>query len=150
MESGAQPVLNPYYELIIFNHQTCELVPKFRTREANLSEFELAKVAEFSRSTETEVLLDRVTAFRSDQDPAAIRLFETELKGRGVGQAEIEQRREKTQGTVLMRSDGSAAMCHVCERPATETIWGWQRLWGKVPLFPRPMAVCENHTSGRE
>ncbi|MFO0938946.1 MAG: hypothetical protein U0798_20780 [Gemmataceae bacterium] len=114
-----------------------------------MNESELERVREFSRQAETEALLDRVTAFRADHDPEAIRIFESELFRRGVDKAEIEQKSRESKGNVLTRTDGSVARCEICERPARQTVWAWYRLWGKVPLFPRPIHVCDKHLSGR-
>ena len=115
-----------------------------------MTDSELSRVSEFSRTAQTEELLDRVTAFRADHDPAAIRLFESELRKRGISREEIVRRDEETRGTVLTRRDGTAIRCFFCDKPATETVWAWHRLWGKVPLFPRSMAVCADHLPGRD
>ena len=114
-----------------------------------MTDDELAAVSEFSATATTEELLDRVTAFRADHDPAALRLFESELSDRGIGRADIEQRAEMVREIVLKRGDGSAVRCGFCERPAEDRVWTWFRLWGKVPLFPRPVAVCGGHHKGR-
>ena len=114
-----------------------------------MTEVEIESVREYSAAATTEDLLDRVTAFRADHDPAAIHLFERELSHRGVDRTEIERRQEEVRETVLTRENGSAVRCGFCERPAEDRIWAWFRLWGKVPLFPRPVAVCGGHLTGR-
>ena len=114
-----------------------------------MSESELEKVAEFSRTANTDELLDRVTAFRADHDSEAIRVFERELRNRGIGREELERRTVEMQETVLKTANGAAIHCYFCDRPATVRIVAWHRLWGKVPLFPRPMSVCGEHVNGR-
>ena len=111
---------------------------------------ELAPVRAYAISATTEELIDRVTAFRTDQDDAAIRVFESELNRRGVSRESIDARRSELTETLVTRADGSALACAFCDRPAEAEIWAWHRLWGKVPLFPRPMAVCPAHVNGRD
>jgi hypothetical protein len=114
-----------------------------------LTDAEIAKVETFARAATTEELLDRATIFRADHDPDALERFERELRRRGLDGIEIERHGEKRAETAIVRSDGTVARCEFCERPAEITLWKWQRLWGKVPLFPRPMALCEHHGHGR-
>jgi hypothetical protein len=110
---------------------------------------ELAPVRAYVATATTDELIDRVTAFRADQDDVALQLFESELQRRGVGRDAIEARKNELKETLLTRADGSALACAFCDRPAEAEVWAWHRLWGKVPLFPRPMAVCPAHVGGR-
>jgi hypothetical protein len=110
---------------------------------------ELTPVRNYASTATTRELIDRVTAFRADQDDAALRVFESELLRRGVGRESIDARRNELKETVVTRADGTARSCAFCDRPAEAEIWAWQRLWGKVPLFPGPMAVCPAHVGGR-
>lgn len=110
---------------------------------------ELAPVSIFAGTATTEELIDRVTAFRADQDDDALRVFESELTRRGVNRESIDSRQRDLNETLVTRADGSALACAFCDRPAEAEIWAWHRLWGKVPIFPRPMAVCPAHVGGR-
>lgn len=115
-----------------------------------LTDDEIAKVEEFVRSAATEELLDRATIFRGDHDPDAIIRFEQELRRRRVVQSEIDAHEQMRTESAIARGDGSIQRCEFCERPAELTAWKWHRLWGKVPLFPRPMALCGHHRDGRD
>ena len=115
-----------------------------------MTDAEIAKVESFARTATTEELLDRATVFRPDHDPEALDLFERELRRRGVGFDEMERHGGKRAEAAIVRSDGTIARCEFCERPAEVTAWKWQRLWGKVPIFPRPMALCEHHRDARD
>ena len=110
-----------------------------------MTDAEIAKVESFARTATTEELLDRTTVFRADHDPQALELFEQELRRRGIGRSDIEQHGGTRAESAIVRADGTVARCEFCERPAEITTWKWQRLWGKVPMFPRPMALCEHH-----
>ncbi len=64
--------------------------------------------------------------------------------GAGVGAAEIAAHWERRLGT-LYDGDGLALKCVKCARPAVAQKWGWHRLWGVLPIFPRWKAYCEEH-----
>jgi len=46
---------------------------------------------------------------------------------------------------LLMDPDGVALKCTYCDRPAVIRGWGWHRLWGVLPVFPRHLNWCEIH-----
>ena len=77
-------------------------------------------------------------------EPAALELIDAELRARGVGAAEIAAHRERRLGTIY-DGDGLALKCEKCRRPAVARKWGWHRLWGVLPVFPRWKAFCEEH-----
>src|SRR5437763_10892232 len=103
------------------------------------------KVRENVRKADTDDLLDRVTAYRAGMEPDALYVIEEELRRRGVTAAEIEahaRRREEAGQT----ADGAVPeRCSFCPRPAVERRWGWHRLFGLLPLFPRPLRYCDVH-----
>jgi hypothetical protein len=115
-----------------------------------LTDAEIAKVEAYAGTATTEELLDRITIFRADHDPEALLRYDRELRHRGIGHAEIERHGETRAESAIVRKDGSVARCEFCERPAEVSAWKWHRLWGKVPMFPRPMALCERHRDGRD
>jgi hypothetical protein len=41
--------------------------------------------------------------------------------------------------------DGTAVGCSFCHRPAVAEGWGWHRLWGLLPVFPRYYYYCSEH-----
>jgi hypothetical protein len=97
------------------------------------------------RKATTEDLLDRVTAYRAGMEPEAIDIIEAELRQRGVGTDEIEAHAERCRRETLQLPDGTAVKCTFCHRPAVARGWGWHRLWGLVPLFPRSFRYCPEH-----
>jgi hypothetical protein len=107
--------------------------------------FDLKQVAEFIRGAETEDLLDRVTVYRAGMEPAALDLMELELDQRGYTREEIAEHERLRRETAIFLPDGTAVRCNFCDRPAALRRWGWHRLFGRLPLFPRVFAYCETH-----
>jgi hypothetical protein len=105
---------------------------------------DLKKVAAFIRTASTEDLMDRVTVYREGMEPAAVDLMENELWRRGLTPEEVADH-AATRGQVVRRSDGSAVRCTYCDRPAASARWGWHRLFGLIPVFPRPLPRCDQH-----
>ena len=93
----------------------------------------------------TEDLLDRATVWRSGMEPEVLDAIETELRERGVTSADIEAHAEDRAKHALARSDGVAAVCYRCHRPAVARVWSFGGLWGPVPLFPQRVFVCAAH-----
>jgi hypothetical protein len=107
---------------------------------------DLQKVCSEIGRAETEDLLDRVTAYREGMEPDVIPLIEQELRRRKVGPAQIEARREECRRECVFDVAGVAQSCSRCRRPAVAQAYGWHRLWGLLPLFPRWMRYCKNHS----
>jgi len=105
----------------------------------------LKKVAVYIRKAETETLLDRVTVFRTEMEPAALDLMKGELSRRGVSEGMIAEYGELKGRDVVLDSAGEARRCHFCDRPAVQRGRGWFKLWRKIPLFPRMFYRCEVH-----
>lgn len=106
--------------------------------------FDLKTVATFIRNAGTEDLLDRVTVYRDEMEPAAVDLMENELWQRGLSRAEVDAHAEE-RADVIRRRDGTIRRCEFCDRPAVSYRWGWHKLYGKIPLLPRFLARCEVH-----
>jgi hypothetical protein len=109
----------------------------------------LERVRANVRAATTEDLLDRATVYRAGMEPAALELIDEELQRRGIGAEELRRHEEQRQNLV-MASDGLPLKCEKCPRPAVEQTWGWHRLWGVLPVFPRRHAYCELHRPGRD
>jgi hypothetical protein len=105
----------------------------------------LRAIAEYARTADTEVLLDRVTVYRDDTEPAAVDLFENELSRRRVTEARIAAHASERRAAGLFDEGGIAVRCEKCERPAVARVRGWHRLAGRVPVFPRTIAYCAEH-----
>ena len=108
-------------------------------------EFDVQRVRANIHQASTEDLLDRVTVYRAEMEPTAVAMIETELAQRGVYAEKIEEHAAERERLVLRRPDGTARSCAFCERPAVAEGWGWHRLWGLWPIFPRWFAYCEQH-----
>ena len=108
-------------------------------------DLDLKKVAEFMRRTTDEDLLDRVTLYREQMEPAALDLFEGELSRRGFDREEIAAHEADFGRDALRDGEGGFARCHFCGRPAVHRGRGWHRLWGRIPVFPRLFATCRRH-----
>lgn len=107
--------------------------------------FDIERVRTNARQAPTEDLLDRVTVYRAEMEPQAVDLIEAELRQRGIGPDQIAEHAQRRKGEVVFRPDGTATKCSFCSRPAVVLAWGWQRLWGLIPLFPRLFGYCEEH-----
>ena len=107
--------------------------------------FDLKAVAKYIRKAETEDLLDRVTIYREGMEPAALDLMEGELDRRGVTREEIAEHDAFRRATAILLDDGTALRCSFCDRPAVVRAWGWHRLFGRLPIFPRRFAWCAVH-----
>ena len=97
------------------------------------------------REAETIDLLDRITAYREGMEPEAIAEIEDELRRRGVTAEDILAHAEHWQRQAVRHPDGLPARCAFCARPAVAQGWGWHRLWGLLPLFPRRYYYCADH-----
>ena len=97
--------------------------------------------------SDTEELLDSITAYRPGMEPLAVELIERELHKRGVTAAQIANHREKCSQTCIFLPDGTAKMCSLCRSPAIKEGWGWHRLLGKIPIIPRWLRCCAKHST---
>src|SRR5438874_941562 len=109
---------------------------------------DLERVRENAAGATTEDLLDRVTAYRSGMEPAALEVSEAELFRRGVGPREIEAY-DLARQTTPRDANGLAAKCLHCARPAVWRGWTMYRFWGLLPLFPWRVALCAEHLHER-
>jgi hypothetical protein len=128
------------------------MVPEVERVRAMLP-FDRERVLANVRNADTEDLFERVTAYRAGMEPEAIEIIEAELLERGVTAEEIAAHEERWQQEGIVLEDGVVAKCSFCRRPAVGRSWGWHRLWGVLPLFPRQMHYCTDHVSeggGRE
>jgi len=107
--------------------------------------FDPEKVVLNARTANTEDLLNRVTVFRNEMEPEALPIIEAELRSRGMTAADILDHGDKVKTGVQLGRDGTIAKCSFCSRPASAQRWGWHKLWGLVPVFPRPMRYCSVH-----
>ncbi len=113
-------------------------------------DLDLKKVAAFMRKTTDEDLLDRVTVYRDQMEPAALDLFEGELSRRGIDEAAVAEHGADFRSDALENSDGTIARCSFCGRPAVARARGWHRLWRRIPLFPRIFSYCRSHAPAPE
>jgi hypothetical protein len=97
------------------------------------------------RQATTEDLLDRVTVYAAGMEMDALEIIEAELRSRGVERQEIAAHAAERARTIIPLADGTAAPCSFCRRPAVQEGWGWHRMWGVLPLFPRIYWYCEKH-----
>jgi hypothetical protein len=110
--------------------------------------FDSERVRENVRAAATEDLLDRVTVYRAGMEEEAIIIIEEELRGRGVGGWDITEHEARRRAQTKPLADGTAQMCSFCHRPAVAEGWGWHRMWGLLPVFPRYYYYCEKHRPG--
>jgi tRNA A37 methylthiotransferase MiaB len=111
---------------------------------ANPLIFDSQRVLANVRRADTQDLLNRATAYRAGMEPEALQIIERELYDRGIGSQEIEEHWSRL-GEVIYLEDGCAASCSFCRLPAVAQGWGWHRLRGVLPLFPRLFYYCKVH-----
>jgi hypothetical protein len=113
-------------------------------------EFNRKRVEANVRQATTEDLLDRATVYAAGMEPEALDLIEAELRRRGVTRANQEAHGERQRRQSHVPPEGApAARCSFCDRPAVERGWGWHRLWGVLPVFPRRFRYCARHAPAR-
>jgi hypothetical protein len=78
-------------------------------------------------------------------EPGALAVIDEELRSRGITALEIEAHAEKRSQETKFHPDGTAVRCSSCHRPAVAEGWGWHRLWGLWPVFPRYFHYCSEH-----
>ncbi len=108
-------------------------------------QFDAERVRANVRQATTEDLLDRATAYAEGMEPEALDIIETELRRRGVTWADQKAHAERYERQRRLAGAGPARRCRFCPRPAVGRAWGWHRLWGVLPAFPRPYWYCEAH-----
>ncbi len=106
-------------------------------------------IVERTQASDTEELLDRVTVFREDMEPEAIRIIEAELSRRGFTDDAILAHAKNRCESNIVGDDGSALRCTSCDRPAIVEDRDWFRVFGKLPIFPRSVRYCELHSRER-
>jgi len=107
--------------------------------------FDPQRVRANSQNSSTEDLMDRITVWRDELEPAAVEIIAAELLRRGLGPEAVEAHRQRREADGVHRSDGIAWKCSFCGKPARDRRWGWQRFWGWLPVFPRKFACCALH-----
>ena len=108
-------------------------------------EFDLGRVRANVRAATTEDLLDRATVYRAGMEREALQIIEEELHSRGVTHENIEEHADQRRREATFLPDGTAVCCSFCHRPAVAEGWGWHRLWGLWPVFPRYYHYCSEH-----
>jgi hypothetical protein len=107
--------------------------------------FDPNRVRENARRATTPDLLDRVTVYREGLEPEALAIIESELRERGLGPMEIQAHRAASKSDPMLDARGVPRSCSFCGAPAVSASWGWHKLWGKLPLFPRRFRYCKEH-----
>src|SRR5260370_39584119 len=97
--------------------------------------FNAERVRRNAATATTDDLLDRITVYRDGMEPEALEIIEAELLRRSVTLEQIAEH-QANRGTVL-RDGRVARRCSFCFKPAVHEAWGWHRLFGRIPLFPR-------------
>lgn len=100
------------------------------------------------RQADTNDLLDRATVYRAGMEPEALDIIEAELRERGVTPRDIDAHANQRDCATYLLPDGTVNPCAFCHRPAITHGWGWHRLWGMLPVFPRYEFYCEVHRPG--
>jgi hypothetical protein len=108
-------------------------------------DFDAERVARNAQEATSEDLLDRITVYRDGMEPEAVEIIKAELHTRGIGREEIEAHAAHRNAQMIPLPDGTALPCSFCHRPAVEQRWGWHRMWGYFPVFPRYFSYCELH-----
>lgn len=108
-------------------------------------EFNPQRVRFNVRRSTTEDLLNRITVYREGMEPEALEIIAEELASRGVTPEQIAGHEAQLREEAIFLPDGVAAQCHFCREPAVIRAWGWHKLWGWIPIFPRLFYYCRQH-----
>ena len=110
--------------------------------------FDRQKVELNVRAAADDDLLDRMTVYRDGLEPEAIEIIAEELRSRGISWEHLQaHRNERGQTPVLHDRNGLPWQCSLCRQPAVAEGWGWHKLWGRLPVFPRRFRYCRDHQS---
>jgi hypothetical protein len=112
-------------------------------------DFDRKRFGKLAQDMTNEELMDRITVNRAGMEPEAVEMIEAELARRKVRQLEIDAHEARRRESTVFLPDGTALRCSFCSRPAVGQRWGWHRIWGKIPVFPRRFAYCEEHRQER-
>ena len=107
--------------------------------------FDLGRIQANIRQADTEDLLDRITVWRADMEPEALGLIEEELRRRDVSPTQVDAHGDERRKHLVLPGDGRPTRCSRCFRPAVESVVGWHKIWGWVPVFRRHFGYCEKH-----
>jgi hypothetical protein len=108
-------------------------------------DLDLERVRANVRRATTEDLLDRATVYRGGMEAEALEIIDAELRQRGLSAFDVADHAERRRSQVLFSPEGWALKCQRCYRPAVGRVWGWHRLLGLLPVFPRWFLYCEEH-----
>jgi hypothetical protein len=114
-------------------------------RESGAMHFDPERVRRNVREATTEDLLDRATVYRAGMEPEALEIIDAELRKRGLTAGQIADHAQERRAETRPLPDGTVVRCSFCYRPAVAEGWGWHRLWGLVPIFPRFYYYCSEH-----
>jgi hypothetical protein len=120
-------------------------IPHEKERPVKL---DLRAVAENARRADTTELLDRVTVYRDDMEPAALDLIEGELARRGVERGAIREHDRVRRERLVHDPDGNLVRCEYCDQPAVRLRRRWHCIGGFLPVFRRTFAYCGEHEPG--
>jgi hypothetical protein len=109
-----------------------------------MSKLNLDRVRDNVRQAETEDLLDRITVYRAGMEDEALEIIDAELRRREISE-DVVRRHGQRHADVIRDEAGLAQKCSFCRRPALASGWGWQRLFGAIPVFPRFLYYCDQH-----
>ena len=108
-------------------------------------EFNIDRVRKNVAAAETPDLLDRATVYRTALEPEALPIILDELRTRGVTAEGVVAYEAARWADVLDATIRAARPCSFCRRPAVATGWVWHRMFGILPVFPRPILWCADH-----
>jgi hypothetical protein len=108
-------------------------------------EFDPDMVKRNAQEATTQDLLDRITVYRDGMEPEALEIIEQELRRQGVKLQDVEDHEQRIRQSVLRDASGVALRCSFCDAPAVAENWGWHRVGGWLPIFPRLLRYCEEH-----
>jgi hypothetical protein len=107
--------------------------------------FDIDRVKRNVQDATTEDLLDRATVYRAGMEPQALDVIEGELRERGITGEQIKEHERQRREDTFLLPDGTVLQCSFCYRPAVAEGWGWHRMWGLLPVFPRFYRYCPVH-----
>jgi hypothetical protein len=108
--------------------------------------FDIDRVRANLKRASTPELLDRYVFFRGGLEEEAVTALRDELRSRGVAEEAMQAHRDASPD-VLWETPALAYRCWKCEQPAVVCERRWHKMWGILPLYPRPVYCCPAHRS---
>jgi len=104
------------------------------------------KCQAFAQKASEGELLDQYCFFAQGMEAKALLILREELGQRGFKADALLEHRKNHGERVYFAPDGYPKLCKDCRRAATGHSTTWAKFFGLLPLFPRRVFTCDDHS----